>query len=61
MGISPLNYLINLRIQNALNLLMDQRNTVNEVARACGWETPSYFARCIRRATGLSPREFRDQ
>jgi len=61
MGISPLTYLINLRTQNALNLLSDRRYTVDEVARACGWDTPAYFSRCIRRATGLSPREIRRQ
>ncbi|MBI4026949.1 MAG: helix-turn-helix transcriptional regulator [Verrucomicrobia bacterium] len=59
LGVAPINYLINLRVQNALNRLKAHSQPVNEVAYGCGWTDPHYFSRCIRRATGLSPKEFR--
>ncbi len=59
--ISPVKYLINLRIQNALSQLKQSREPVGKVAESCGWSDPNYFSRIIRQATGLSPKEFRHQ
>jgi AraC-like DNA-binding protein len=33
--------------------------TVNEIARACGFELPSYFIKIFRRNAGMTPGEFR--
>jgi transcriptional regulator GlxA family with amidase domain len=32
---------------------------VQEIAERCGFSDPNYLARCVRRATGRNPREFR--
>ncbi len=58
-GLSPSSYLLRWRVQNALNLLRDSHRPIVEVARSCGWEDSNYFARCIRKATGMSPSDFR--
>ncbi|HWL54310.1 MAG TPA: AraC family transcriptional regulator [Chthoniobacteraceae bacterium] len=58
-GLSPSDYLLRWRVQNALNLLRDSHRPIAEVARSCGWEDSNYFARCVRKATGMSPSEFR--
>lgn len=58
-GLSPSNYLLRWRIQNAMNLLRNSDQPIAEVSQACGWEDPNYFARCIRKATGTSPVAFR--
>ncbi len=58
-GLSPSNYLLRWRTQNAMNLLRNSDLPIAEVARACGWEDANYFARCIRKATGTSPVAFR--
>lgn len=58
MGLSPMGYIMNLRIQNALSLLKNAEASVAQTARACGWSDPNYFSRCIRKATGQSPLEF---
>ncbi|MBI4023909.1 MAG: helix-turn-helix transcriptional regulator [Verrucomicrobia bacterium] len=61
MGIAPADYLANLRMQNALSRLRSAHLSIAETARVCGWRDPDYFCRCVRRATGLAPRQFRRQ
>ena len=58
-GVSPRTYLINLRLQNALGRLRATSKPSLQIAQDCGWTDPTYFSRCIRRATGSSPRVFR--
>ncbi len=58
-GISPVAYITNLRIQNALSLLKESDKPVGQIARLCGYRDPNYFSRLMRRVFGQSPREFR--
>jgi AraC family transcriptional regulator len=59
MGVSPHQYLINLRIARARLLLVETQLSVIDVGAAVGYDDPSYFARLFRRATGLSPAGYR--
>jgi len=59
MGVSPVNYISSLRIQNALSLLKNTRKPIAAIALSCGWSDPNYFSRCVRKASGLSPEDFR--
>jgi len=58
---SPAEYLRNLRLQRALELLKDTSLPVAEVAGRSGFSDANYFARSIRQSQGLSPRELRQQ
>ena len=58
-GVSPIQYLINYRIEQARELLADTTKTVLEVSLDCGFENVSYFIRQFKKATGVTPREFR--
>ncbi|MBD1910285.1 MULTISPECIES: AraC family transcriptional regulator [unclassified Leptolyngbya] len=58
-GITPHAYLIQQRIELSKQLLKQKESTVNDVAIACGFANPSHFARCFRRSTGVSPKQFR--
>jgi len=60
-GIPPVNYLIRLRVQNALSLLKQTNKPIAEVSALCGYNDPNYFARLIHRSTGLSPSCFRNE
>ncbi|HWL53418.1 MAG TPA: AraC family transcriptional regulator [Chthoniobacteraceae bacterium] len=59
-GLSPSSYLQRWRVKNALIELKSTQTPVHDIARNCGWDDPGYFARCIRKATGLSPLQFRN-
>ncbi len=59
LGISPVDYIIGLRIQNAMSLLRQTTHSVAEIARQCGFKDPNYFARIFRNRTGIAPLAFR--
>lgn len=60
-GISPINYLMRLRIKRAMELITDLSLNIAEVAQASGFEDANYFSRFFRRYVGVSPRQFRKQ
>ena len=58
-GMSPIEYLTQMRVQNALTLLKQTTLCVGEIARQCGYTDPNYFSRLIRRHAGYPPLHFR--
>lgn len=52
-------YLIHYRIQRACDLLMNTGLSVTEIADRCGFSDSNYFGDAFRKATGLSPRDYR--
>ena len=59
-GQSPGAYLTQYRINKSCEMLRETNMTVLEVAIACGFHSPSYFAYNFQKETGLSPRKFRN-
>ncbi|OYP37230.1 helix-turn-helix domain-containing protein [Rhodopirellula sp. MGV] len=59
MGTSPINYLIGLRIEEASRLLRSTDRSITDIAFDVGFSDSNYFSRQFRKATGLSPREYR--
>lgn len=59
-GRSPMQYLQQIRLDNAKELLRSTNLSVAEVAFACGYTDNSYFAAQFRRSISLSPRAYRD-
>lgn len=57
-GSSPMDYFINLKMQEAIRLLTNQNLKVKEVAFALGYDDPFYFSRIFNRHIGSSPGSF---
>jgi len=60
-GISPINYLITRRIEEAKSLLEHTDFPVAKIAQAVGFSSQSYFSQAFRRETTLSPDAYRRQ
>lgn len=58
-GLTPSQWLIDLRMREATRLLRNGTQSVAEIGAACGFADPAYFCRAFRRQIGLSPGEFR--
>ncbi len=58
-GLSPTDYLCDLRIAHASRLLRESDATVRTIAGQCGFADPTYFCKVFRRAMGISPGSFR--
>ena len=58
-GLSPLNYLMELRMGKAMEMLIQPGPSVKEIAEALGFEDPYYFSRLFKRRKGVSPEAYR--
>lgn len=58
-GESPLEYLQDLRLDSARQLLQSSNLTIAEVAQRCGYQDTAWFARLFRRCYDISPRDYR--
>jgi AraC-like DNA-binding protein len=58
-GQPPAEFVMHERMRRASRLLKDSGLSVKEVAAACGFADPNYFAKAFRRVFGISPTEFR--
>jgi AraC-like DNA-binding protein/mannose-6-phosphate isomerase-like protein (cupin superfamily) len=61
MGVSPLQYALQMRMEKAKRLLADQALSVYEVAGQMGFADQFYFSRQFKKVTGLSPKAYRSQ
>lgn len=57
-GLSPHQYLINIRLEKAAELLRSRQYSVTETGRLCGFVNLSHFSRTFKQKTGQSPKEF---
>lgn len=58
-GISPIQYLIRYRIQQAERLLGNTTKTILEISLDSGFDNVSYFIRQFKKQNGLTPNEYR--
>lgn len=60
MGISPLSYLTRLRLQSAMNDLLDTEETIEQIAGRNGFSNGNYFSKIFRKHVGISPGRYRE-
>ncbi|MEZ4891726.1 MAG: AraC family transcriptional regulator [Saprospiraceae bacterium] len=58
-GVSPVDFIHNERINLAKELLVSPSRSVSDVCYACGFNNPSYFIKIFKRATNLTPSEYK--
>ena len=61
LGCTFREYLRLIRLNRAMNLLKRSRAGITEVAVACGFSDHAHLTRTLKRATGLTPSEYRAQ
>lgn len=58
-GSSPIQYVKQVRIQKAAELLETTDQKISEIGVACGFQEMSYFARVFREVKGCTPKKYR--
>lgn len=58
-GVSPMEYIIELRLRRARELLTSSHMSVTEISEACGFANVSYFIRRFKEVNGITPDKFR--
>jgi len=59
-GISPKQYIIELRIERAKQLLCEGACGTAEISELCGFSSPYHFCRLFKQHTGMTPSEYRN-
>ena len=59
LGISPGAYLLRLRLNQSVEMLLSEKYPMTEIANACGFSSPGYFCTVFHRAFGCPPGEYR--
>lgn len=60
-NMSPVNYIISVRISAAREMLNNSNLSISEIAWKTGFPDSNYFSRAFKKLTGLSPRLYRKQ
>lgn len=58
-GCSPIEYVQGIRIEHAKQALEGSDETVEDICGRCGYEDCSFFRRLFKRATALTPADYR--
>ena len=58
-GITPMQYILSIRIYNAEILLQNEHYNITEISNIIGYDNPLYFSRIFKKTKGISPSEYR--
>ncbi|MBQ8405470.1 MAG: helix-turn-helix transcriptional regulator [Clostridia bacterium] len=56
---SPIDFLLTVRLAKAKQLLVSTKQSVNEIAAACGFSSANYFGLIFKKKEGISPLTYR--
>lgn len=60
LGITPNDFMRNVRLKHAAELLAKSDIPVNQLSLKVGFQTPRYFSQCFRKMFGVTPTEYRE-
>ena len=60
LGVTPNDFIRNVRLKHAAELLMKSQVPVNQLSLMVGFQTPRYFSQCFRKMFGVTPTEYRE-
>ena len=60
-GLSPVDFIREMRIKRAMQLLETGEYNVSTIAYMTGFNDPKYFSKCFKKRYGVSPSEFQNQ
>ena len=58
-GVSPINYMVTRRIEDAKQLLKNDDYSLAVISRMLGFSSPSYFSQAFKKMVGVSPNQYR--
>lgn len=58
---SPKQYIIDLRLQKATQLLREGALTITDISETCGFSNPYHFCRIFKEHLGITPSEYRKE
>lgn len=59
LGVTPMQYLADWRIQKAKRMLVDSDDSIDRIAEQVGYESPAAFCRVFKKGVGQGPGGFR--
>lgn len=57
-GVSPIEYLITIRLKKAKRLLREKNINITEISLKCGFYSLSHFSSCFTKQFGISPSDY---
>jgi two-component system response regulator YesN len=61
MGVSIIEYVLSLRIENAKEQLLEEELSIKEIAESVGFHDHNYFSRVFKKRVGLTPSDYRQR
>lgn len=58
---TPMQYILSLRMTNAMNLIDTTNYNMAQIASAVGYENSMYFSRVFKKHTGMTPTEYKNR
>ncbi len=60
-GVTPHAYLINLRLQHALEYLSGKDFSLEQISNLCGFVNQGHFSQCFKKKYGITPTQYRER
>jgi AraC-type DNA-binding domain-containing proteins len=57
-GVTPLGYITNIKINTAIDLIINSGFNISEISALVGYDNPLYFSRVFKKLTGICPSKY---